>query len=191
MKNNFTNEQTIKKTTGFTFWLIIGGLILYGWIIFQSTDSLFTKLFLLIVLITFVLPISFEHLKLSLGFNSKNKKETINNINMAFNSSHCKKTIVPKYKTKVIDNENYKLLRNTITTCIQNRVFNRKDVVILKNEINHLLGSNTDHYNSMNFQNDLHEIYTKIKSSHFSDDQYLHLLRFINSEILDCKIGDD
>lgn len=75
----------------------------------------------------------------------------------------------------------YPRLRDAISACSKNKLFTRQDILKLKSEIDYCLGTRKYIYdNNFNFENDLHEIYIKIKSSVIKDKDYEHLLQVVN-----------
>ena len=84
----------------------------------------------------------------------------------------------------------YPRLRDSISACSKNKLFTRQDILKLKSEIDYCLGARRYIYdNNFIFENDLHEIYIKIKSSALKDKDYERLLQVVN-EIVEKNAED-
>lgn len=95
-----------------------------------------------------------------------------------------------KNKGKVNPSQYYIPFRDVITSCSKNKLFTRQDILELKCEIDHRLGTKKYIYdNSFNFENDMHEIYIKIKSSTLKDADYIYLFEVVN-KIVERNTGD-
>lgn len=95
--------------------------------------------------------------------------------------------IIPiSYKREVRDPE-YLKLRSIIITSSKNRLFSRDDILYLKSEIDYRLGVHKYEYDGFTFQNDFHEIYSKLKSSKLKTDDYRYLFAFTSKIIENSK----
>lgn len=101
------------------------------------------------------------------GGNSSNKNNIKNN---------TKK--VTQFKPKVIENNDYDNLVNTLKFCMKNKILNREQILNFKSEVNNHLGKNKNHY-TFKFDNDLHEIYCKIKHKSLKSKDYQELLQVL------------
>ena len=88
-----------------------------------------------------------------------------------------------EYKHKKVDNNNYTQLRNLITVSCKQKQISRQSILSFVEELNKVLGNNVNHYSKMTFENDLHEIYVKLKSSHLQDKDYIYLKEYLNKLI--------
>lgn len=80
-----------------------------------------------------------------------------------------------KTSSKTINNPNYIALREIIINASKNKQFNRTAILNLKAEIDFRLKDYLINYSSFTFSNDLQEIYTKLKSSHLKNEDYIYL----------------
>lgn len=78
-------------------------------------------------------------------------------------------------KVKTIDNVYYKEVRDLINNTVKFGDLNRQGILEFKSELNYRLGANQYNYTKFQFENDMHEIYTKLKSSKLKDDDYIYL----------------
>ena len=156
--------------------IIIGVLMLW----YFSSDTPMERLFIFLIFITTALPFSLSVYSLALsslipkskGYNNRiPKKNTYKDV------SKNTKVIPMKRKTssKTINNPNYIALRKIIISASKNKQFNRTDILILKAEIDFILKEYLANYSSFIFSNDLQEIYTKLKSSHLKNEDYIYL----------------
>lgn len=90
---------------------------------------------------------------------------------------------VQKHTKKQIDNLDYNNLRNYIIACFKNKLLKRETIILLKREIDVLLEDSLVNYSNFKFSNDAQEIYTKIKSSKFTSDDWSYLLRFLEDNV--------
>lgn len=133
------------------------------------------------------LPICFNYL---MNVTMKTLKDTKKNEDVSKLKDECKKTSKnkgvkqSKNETKIVNNEQYKSLVEFLKFSMQKKLLNRQDILKFKKEINSRLGEYKDNYYGFEFQNDLHEIYTKLKSSHLSSNDYEELLKSLESYVV-------
>lgn len=167
--------------------VMIFGLLGIANIIFITQSRGLIKLLAVMLLFTILIPsiikvYSFfiipekpkKEYKQQYQSNSYNAKQEVQNV---IANAEAKK----KYK-KAKDNqqEGYAEVKNVLIACSKNKLFSREDVLKIKDEINYMLGDNLKHYNNFIFENDMHEIYIKIKNKHLSTSNYNDLLESIN-----------
>ena len=87
------------------------------------------------------------------------------------------------YKTKVCTTEGYEQLRDLIKLCSQNKVMDRECILDLKEEIDGLLGKHKRVYDGMEFTNDFHEIYCKLKSKKLVSKDYEYLFNWLGDKL--------
>lgn len=173
MKQKIKNKQNLAL---YIVPIIIGVLMLW----YFSSDTPMERLFIFLIFITTALPFSLSVYSLALsslipkskGYNNRiPKKNTYKDV------SKNTKVIPMKRKTssKTINNPNYIALRKIIISASKNKQFNRTDILILKAEIDFILKEYLANYSSFIFSNDLQEIYTKLKSSHLKNEDYIYL----------------
>lgn len=89
----------------------------------------------------------------------------------------------PKRKPKVITTEGYQELKNVIIATSKNKLLNRETILEFKAELRNKLGVHYECYKNMTFENDLHEIYTLIKSSKFITEDYNEMIEWISNHL--------
>ena len=157
---------------------------------------LFFRISIIMCFITFIIPIMANYFVCVLN---QNKADTQNDRIMKEVHSYIraqkyiesvakknyKNNIKPtkEYKHKKVDNNNYTQLRNLITVSCKQKQISRQSILSFVEELNKILGNNVNHYSKMTFENDLHEIYVKLKSSHLQDKDYIYLKEYLNKLI--------
>ena len=157
---------------------------------------LFFRISIIMCFITFIIPIMANYFICVLN---QNKADTQNDRIMKEVHSYIraqkyiesvakknyKNNIKPtkEYKHKKVDNNNYTQLRNLITISCKQKQISRQSILSFVEELNKILGDNVNHYSKMTFENDLHEIYVKLKSSHLQDKDYIYLKEYLNKLI--------
>lgn len=157
---------------------------------------LFFRISIIMCFITFIIPIMANYFVCVLN---QNKADTQNDRIMKEVHSYIraqkyiesvakknyKNNIKPtkEYKHKKVDNNNYTQLRNLITISCKQKQISRQSILSFVEELNKVLGDNVNHYSKMTFENDLHEIYVKLKSSHLQDKDYIYLKEYLNKLI--------
>ena len=157
---------------------------------------LFFRISIIMCFITFIIPIMANYFVCVLN---QNKVDTQNDRIMKEVHSYIraqkyiesvakknyKNNIKPtkEYKHKEVDNNNYTQLRNLITISCKQKQISRQSILSFVEELNKVLGNNVNHYSKMTFENDLHEIYVKLKSSHLQDKDYIYLKEYLNKLI--------
>ena len=137
---------------------------------------LFFRISIIMCFITFIIPIMANYFVCVLN---QNKADTQNDRIMKEVHSYIraqkyiesvakknyKNNIKPakEYKHKKVDNNNYIQLRNLITVSCKQKQISRQSILNFVEELNKILGDNVNHYSKMTFENDLHEIYVKLK----------------------------
>lgn len=109
----------------------------------------------------------------------KNSKGNTNNQNANTNKQ------VTKFIPKVIENESYELLRNCFHDMIQGKQLSNSQILTFLDVINSNLGNHLGNYRNFKFENQAHEIYTKLKSSKFKDNDY----RVLYNELIRISDG--
>ena len=157
---------------------------------------LFFRISIIMCFITFIIPIMANYFICVLN---QNKADTQNDRIMKEVHSYIraqkyiesvakknyKNNIKPtkEYKHKKVDNNNYTQLRDLITISCKQKQISRQSILSFVEELNKVLGNNANHYSKMTFENDLHEIYVKLKSSHLQDKDYIYLKEYLNKLI--------
>lgn len=169
MKKNNKNKFTKTMIIPLTLSLVI-------FILYKNADTKFEQLLIMSIFIIYIIPFAL-HL-LSMLFNGLLYKPNSkgNNINKEDSINKVQKNdSKTKHKTKEINNPYYIELRDRLVEVVKNKHLNRDSILKLKLEVDKILDINKYNYSKFVFKNDLHEIYTKIKSSKLTTDDYIYL----------------
>lgn len=182
---------------------IIGIITLFLYCAYHSAESVMEKIIIGFGFITCLIPCAINCFifMLNQGVNdtkrasiNKERKGNVeylpsnivisgyNTKNIAFPNTNA---MIPASK-KEIDDPEYKILKAMIISSSQNKLFSREDVLKLKCEIDYRLGTHRYEYDGFVFKNDFHEIYSKLKSSRLSTEDYQYLSNFV-SEITESN----
>lgn len=163
---------------------IIVGLVLLIW--FRNTGSVFEKLLIGFIAITALIPFVLQLLAMLLNGEVKDNKfntykqngnkkseyiiEPIKNKNNTKNNS-----IKAPYKAKTNNNPIYIDVRDRFKDLVKNGDLGRQQILQFKSELDHTLGTHKYTYDTFSFENDMHEIYIKLKSSKLTTEDYVYL----------------
>lgn len=89
------------------------------------------------------------------------------------------KSTVSKYQPREVNNKDYQELVDTLKFSMKSKILNREQILDFKKQINNHLGSQVKKYS--NFDNDLHEIYSKLKNKSLQSKDYVELLETLNN----------
>lgn len=144
---------------------------------YYTTNSVFEKIFIIFVLFSTVLPLGFGMMNIMIysaipskkGYKKKKSVPRNRNAEYICNQLNKKKTA---REPKAEPNPYYLELRSSIINL--NRQGKLTDYIIknLKSEIDSLV---LEDYSNFRFNDVKHEIYTKIKDSAITDDDYIYL----------------
>lgn len=181
MKKN-TKNNDLSSITAIIIFIIIVALYAFYW----SLDTPIEKLFMMIFIFLFGIPI----LSIVTSYNlnkikstSNRKKNELNYIKSNGNTSDKPSKSKKTYKHKECDSEEYKLLRDYIIACSKNKLMNRECILSFKNELDYRLGSHRYSYKDFDFDNDLHEIYIKIKNNCLDNEDYIYLKTWLSEHL--------
>ena len=164
-----------KKPTPVLFIFPVITSILAMW--YYTTDSFIEQILVVFIFVTMVIPYSIQMYSFVI-VNSLPKPTQTKRIHKNTNNNMgiCHKELV-------------RLLSNSM----RNRKLTRHQILEFKRELNGLLGDVIFDYSGFRFENDLHEIYTKLKSPLLNDKQYQYLISFLevsldgNDTLVKCK----
>lgn len=179
---------------------IIGIITLFLYCAYHSAESVMEKIIIGFGFITCLIPCAINCFifMLNQGVNDTKRaninKERKGNVeylpsNVAISGYNTKNIAFPNTNAmipaskKEIDDPEYKILKAMIISSSQNKLFSREDVLRLKCEIDHRLGTHRYEYDGFVFKNDFHEIYSKLKSSRLNTEDYQYLSNFISEMI--------
>lgn len=84
-------------------------------------------------------------------------------------------------KTKINPAPSYLNFRNMLIEYSKNKKLDRDAILSLKDELDSHLGAHKHAYDKFNFQNDMHELYVKSKSSKLEESNYVQLIDYLNT----------
>lgn len=146
-------------------------------VLFYNADSKLEQIMIGLIFIMNFIPMAI-HLFTMLLFSSmpkpKNERLAENIIKNGLRSTE-KDSIKQDYKAKTINNPNYIDVRTRLISVVKNGELDRGSIMKLKLELDNILGADRYSYSKFTFENDMHEIYTKLKSSKLGDQDYLYL----------------
>ena len=157
---------------------IVLGLILL--VLFNNADSKLEQIMIGLIFLMILTPFTL-HLITMLLFQSipkSNKNRVAEKIlESKSNNKRIKSndSIKPQYKAKTNNNPFYIETRSRLIEVVKNGELDRGDILKFKLELDDKLGINRYAYDNFDFENDMHEIYIKLKSSKLNDEDYLHL----------------
>lgn len=159
------------------------GTVMLAW--YASTESVIEKLLIGFIFFTALIPFTLQIITMLLngavtkGIRSNRR---VDKNGKFITSYHNKDSINSKdsgikksYKAKTIDNEFYSELRNRIKELVKSKEIDRQSILQFKSELDYRLGSHQYNYGSFTFENDVHEIYVKLKSSKLTNEDYTYL----------------
>lgn len=164
------------------------GVICY--MLYISTENKIEKLLILFVFATCIIPFTLQILNMILQMilsnnlpkNNKNSgKNNQNKVQPIGDTNNAEKKQYSPNKSKESDPK-YLELRELLKSLSQSKKLKRSGLLTFKNELDYRLGNNRYNYTNFNFTNDMHEIYTKIKSSKLTDQDYDYLLTHLYSD---------
>lgn len=177
MQNN-TNRSNMSITL--VFLIVLGLFALVTW----SVEKPFEKLLMMMSGFVFLFPIfiGMTGSILISVFRVKNKPHTshknirnTNTPNINQNSLRECKNNQKKYPTKICTTEGYEQLRDLLKECVMKKLIGRECILKFKSELRYKLGTHIECYNGFEFQNDMHEIYTLLKSRVLTEEDYQYL----------------
>lgn len=160
--------QMLKRVEKYASIMLICGFCLYVFlgISIALEDTLFKNLFLPFAAISvapIVITVLLSFVRITALYSkSKDSKQ----------KQYYMRKVYPTYQETVY----------LFKDCIQHRYMSRQDILEFKSLLNEALGKNTSKYSGYSFSNDAHEIYTKLKDTHISE-QYMYVLRSFVAKI--------
>lgn len=163
-KNKFAKTMIIPLT-----------LSLVIFILYKNADTKFEQLLIASIFVIYIIPFALHLISMlfnGLLYKPKLKGDNNNREDVIKVQGNDSKT---KHKTKEINNQYYIELRDRLVEVVKNGHLKRNSILKLKLEVDNILDINKYNYDKFVFKNDLHEIYTKIKSSKLTTDDYIYL----------------
>lgn len=175
-KRNFLKVMVIPTIFSFIIYFL-----------YSSTQNKIERLLLLFVFGTLIVPLVFQLLNMCIRIlinfenpNLKNKNYNSGQNNKIETISKCS---TKNYKTNTQKENNtlYTNLRDNLKELSREKQLGRSEILSFKNELDYRLANHRYNYSNFKFENDMHEIYTKLKSSKLKDDDYIYLQDTLNS----------
>lgn len=164
-----------KKPTPVLYIAPIITSLLAAW--YYTTDSVMEQLLIAFIFFTMIIPYSIQMYSFVI-VNSLPKQKQTKCIHKNTNNN------MGTYHKELV-----RLLSNSM----RNRKLTRHQILEFKRELDELLGDVILDYGDFRFENDLHEIYTKLKNPLLDDKKYQYLISFLevsllpNDTLVKCK----
>lgn len=160
----------------FILTLSLGSLILSS-----LTNSPLAKFFFMAFAVFTIITVGLKYAyNLSVEtLKNEQKRQQITRNNVKYHKNKPKTE--QKYKSRVVEDENYKDLVQVLKYFMQNKVLSHEQIMDFIEEINERLGEHVKYYKSNSFENNLHEIYSKLKSKQLKTDDYVELTEVLKS----------
>ena len=191
-----------KKSSLLTF-VVVSGVGMVFIIYYSTITKPLEKILALMIAVTCCLPFIFKFISMMFSDFTKqlkdNDKHSIYtrkvdaNGNLILKSDYYKKKnkvdnkpkeeVNVKRKPKVVTTEGYEELRNVLTASSKNKLLKRKTILEFKSILRTKLGTHYECYANMKFNNDMHFIYTLIKSSKFTTEDYKEMTIWISEHL--------
>lgn len=154
------------------------GLILLA--LYNNADSKLEQLMIGLIFLMILVPFTLHLVTMLLFYatpkSSKQRMaENIIKSQKDYKEIKSSNSIKPQYKAKTNNNPFYIEVRSRLINVVKNGDLDRGDILKFKLELDNKLGINRYAYDNFNFENDMHEIYIKLKSSKLNDEDYLYL----------------
>lgn len=175
----------------------VGGIILFGVvseIVFQAVDPIY-KLMMIYAYIFVILPIilfylralMIEYFKQEKILQAQNRKGNNNNSGADYKVKNENNYNPPpkKFIPKIVENDTYILLRDCFKAMIQNKQLSNSQIVAFLSVIDIKLGNHLYNYMNFSWKNQAQQIYTKLKSGKFKEDDY----RILYNELIRISCG--
>lgn len=169
-KNKYNRSMTIP--------ISLGVILL---ILFKNADTVLEQILIGSIFIMILIPFALHLISmlfsnaLTVPKSERNAETIINNQTKKNDKKEEVSSIKKSYKAKTNNNKFYNDTRSRLIDLSKNGNLNRNDILKFKLELDNRLGMNRYAYNNFDFQNDMHEIYIKLKSSKLTDDDYIYL----------------
>lgn len=191
-----------KKSSLLPF-VVVSGVGMIFIIYYSTLTKPLEKILALMIATTCCLPFIFKFISMMFGaFANQLKENDKNSIytrkvdangNLILKSDYYKKEnkvdnkpkeeVNTKRKPKVVTTEGYEELRNVLTASSKNKLLKRETILEFKSILRTKLGTHYECYTNMKFNNDMHFIYTLIKSSKFTTEDYKEMTIWISEHL--------
>lgn len=174
-------KQKNKYSKSMIIPIVLGLLLL---ILFKNAESRLEQLMIGLIFIINLIPFTLHLISMLFlsSISAPKEKLVAENIIQQMPKSRSKiesQGIKQDYKAKTNNNVIYLDVRSRLIEAIKNGHLDRNSVLKFKLEIDNRLGMNRYAYKDFEYENDLHEIYIKLKSSKLTDDDYTYLKSLI------------
>lgn len=191
-----------KKSSLLTF-VVVSGVGMVFIIYYSTITKPLEKILTLMIATACCLPFIFKFISMMFSAFTHQLKENDKNCpytrkvdangNLILKSDYYKKEnkvddkpkeeVNVKRKPKVVTTEGYEELRNVLTASSKNKLLKRKTILEFKSILRAKLGTHYECYANMKFNNDMHFIYTLIKSSKFTTEDYKEMTIWISEHL--------
>lgn len=146
---------------------ILGSITLVMYVVYLFTTEPFTKLLMVFTFFSFIVPISLKSLVFLASVEQCSSRRN-------------------KYKQKnanarVVNTPYYSECRDKIKYLMQEQKLDREELLLFKQELNKMLGQSKEVYKKIKYENDMHEIYIKLKSKRLTSEKYITLIDYLNT----------
>lgn len=154
------------------------GLILL--ILFKSAESRLEQLMIGAIFIMILIPFTLKLFSILLvsSLPKGNKSMYSEDLISGYNKMEVEikpSSIKPHYNAKTNNNPIYIELRKRLIEVVKAGHLKRENIFKFRMELDDRLGVNRYSYTNFTFENEMHEIYIKLKSSKLNDDDYIYL----------------
>lgn len=150
-------------------WVVLTPIVVCLLISILSTSILYKVVFLSLGIFIAV----------TLGLNYINNLLR-DSINKSKELSNTKTMKGDKFKSRIVENKDYIELVTILKSFMKNKILSREQILDFKEQVNNHLGESKNHY-KFKFDNDLHEIYSKLKNKSLKSSDYAELLQVLNN----------
>lgn len=191
-----------KKSSLLTF-VVVSGVGMVFIIYYSTLTKPLEKILALMIATACCLPFIFRFISMMFGAFANQLKENDKNCpytrkvdangNLILKSDYYKKEnkvdnkpkeeTDTKRKPKIVTTKGYEELRNVLTACSKNKLLERETILEFKAILRNKLGTHYECYSNMKFNNDMHFIYTLIKSSKFTTEDYNEMTEWISEHL--------
>lgn len=191
-----------KKSSLLPF-IVVSGIGMVFIIYYSTITKPLEKILALMIATACCLPFIFKFISMMISTFTHQLKENDKNCpytrkvdangNLILKSDYYKKEnkvdnkpkeeVNVKRKPKVVTTEGYEELRNVLTASSKNKLLERETILEFKSILRTKLGTHYECYTNIKFNNDMHFIYTLIKSSKFTTEDYKEMTQWISEHL--------
>lgn len=195
--------KTKTKKTNLLPFIVVSGIGMIFIVYYNTLTKPLEKILVLMIAITCCISFIFKFISMMFSNFANQLKENDKNCpytrkvdangNLILKSDYYKKDnkvdskpkegVSIKRKPKIVTTKGYEELRNILTACSKNKLLERETILEFKAILRNKLSTHYECYANMKFDNDMHFIYTLIKSSKFTTEDYNEMTEWISQHI--------